>query len=329
MAANNNAIHTYKDVGLKEDTDFAIYTRMIFLDGSHSEYMGLRFMMSPDAEKYCSFMLSNDRGFLIATYNGKKREVLRESKSTVVRGADYNTLTVIKTGSTFKFLINDKQVHEAKIKSYYGPMVALFVNANMKIQVDEVQVYDPPKGKVKTIPSTLAKLTPTGNDAVDVMKSINTTMPADFKQFYDSFEKFAFPYDFSTVIDRAHDITPLPFVQRKYFAYELSQTSGHTVSAVAHLATCQNGYAFLIATQYTINNQQVTRFNVEAFDKVGNTLGSKEVGSFVKEREGYFQTLDFKITRDGNSIFIDATERLYNGNRKRNAVSFNAELCNL
>ena len=91
------------------------------------------------------------------------------------------------------------------------------------------------------------------------------------------------------------------------------------------LATCPNGYAFLLAHQYTINNQQVTRFSVEIFDKTGNSKGSKDVGSFVKEKEGYFKTLDFKISRDGNSIFIDATERFHNGNRQKNGVGFNTE----
>jgi hypothetical protein len=323
----NDAIQTYKDVGLQVEGDFAIYARMIFLEGTHSEYMGIRFMMSPDAEKYCSFVYSNDRGFLIATDNGKKRVIIRESKSSVIRGTDYNTLTVIRKAGICKFLINDKQVHEEKIKSYFGPMVSVMTNSNMKIQVDEIQVYDPVKGKAKTIPSTLVQSGP--GDVSTMLAKMDNEKPADYKQFYDSFEKFAFPYDYSTVIDRAHDITPLPFVQKKYFAYELNQISNHTVSAIAHLAICPNGDAFLIATKYTINNQVVTRFDVETFDKSGNSLATKEVGSFVMEPKGYFKTLDFKITRDGNAIFIDATEIFYNKSRKKNAVSFNTELCNL
>ncbi|MEJ0057489.1 MAG: hypothetical protein WDN75_18680 [Bacteroidota bacterium] len=43
----NDAIQTYKNVGLQEEGDFAVYARMIFLEGAHSEYMGIRFMMSP------------------------------------------------------------------------------------------------------------------------------------------------------------------------------------------------------------------------------------------------------------------------------------------
>ncbi|MEJ0057491.1 MAG: hypothetical protein WDN75_18690 [Bacteroidota bacterium] len=114
----------------------------------------------------------------------------------------------------------------------------------------------------------------------------------------------------------------LSFVQKKYFAYELSQISNHSVSAIAHLAICPNADAFLVASKYTINSQVVTRFDVEIFDKSGNSLATKEVGSFVMEPKGYFKTLDFKIMREGNSIFIDATEIFYNKSRKKNAVSF-------
>ena len=58
-------------------------------------------------------------------------------------------------------------------------------------------------------------------------------------------------------------------------------------------------------------------------------MGSKEIGSFVKERDGYFQTLDFKISKEGNSIFIEAVETYANGNKRKNSIGFNTELCNL
>ncbi|MEJ0057490.1 MAG: hypothetical protein WDN75_18685 [Bacteroidota bacterium] len=119
---------------------------------------------------------------------------------------------MIRTGSTFKFLINDKQVHEAKIKSYFGPNVALITNSNMKIQVDEIQVYDPVRGKAKTIPSMLTQSGP--SDVSTMLQKMEAERPADYQQFYDSFEKFAFPYDYSTVIDRARDITPA-FIRSK------------------------------------------------------------------------------------------------------------------
>lgn len=329
LDGRTNAIQTFKNVGLSEEMDFAIYARFIYINGNSEGWMGIRFNMNEAADKYCSFIYSNDRGFMITASTGKKYEIIRESKSTVIKAKDYNTLTIIKKGSLYKFLINDKQVHEAKMKSFFGPLVGVMTNQNMKILVDEIQVYDPQKGKVKTEVSNLIPVTPTGGDMQTLIQNMNTSMPEDFKQFYDSFEKFVYPYNYITVIERAHDITHLSFVQKKFFAYELSSISNHVVWAVAHLANCQNGYAFLVVNKYRINNQENTRFSVEAFDKTGKSIGSKDVGSFVKEGDEYFQTLDFKISKDGNSIFIEATETFSNGNKHKSSVSFNSQLCNL
>lgn len=330
MDGRSTAIQTFKKVdALTAELDYAIYARFIFINGSSEGWMGIRFNMNENADKYCSFVYNNAKGFLITVSNGKKYDVLRESKSAVVVAYDYNTLTILKTETTYKFLINDKQVHEAKIKDHFGPMIGVMTNRNMKMLVDEVQVYDAKKGKVKTNVSNLIQTVPAGGDLQSLVKTMDIKMPADFEQFYNTFQKFVYPYDYSTVIPQAHDVSSLPFVQKHFFAYDLSNLSNHTVWAVAHLANCKDGYAFLIVSQYTINRQEVTSFRVEAFDKTGKTMGSKEVGSFVKEQNGYFKTLDFKIRKEGNSIFIESVETFANGNKQRGSVGFNTELCNL
>jgi hypothetical protein len=330
MDGRSTAIQTFKKVNeLNAELDYTIYARFIFINGTSEGWMGIRFNMNEEANKYYSFVYNNAKGFLISTSNGKKYEVLRESKSAVVVAYDYNTLTIIKTGTTYKFLINDKQVHEAKIKDHFGPLIGVMTNQNMKMLVDEVQVYDPKKGKVKTNVSSLIQAPPAGGDIKSIVQTMTTKLPADYQEFYDSFQKFVYPYDYSTVSPQSHDVSSLSFVQKHFFAYDLSQISNHTVWAVAHLANCKDGYAFLVANQYTINNQDITQFRVEAFDKTGASMGSKEIGSFVKERNGYFKTLDFKIRKEGNSIFIESVETFANGNKSRGSVGFNTELCNL
>jgi|GEM_PF-2480760 len=331
MDGRSTAIQTFKKVdALNAELDYAIYARFIFINGTSEGWMGIRFNMNEDADKYCSFVYNNAKGFLVSVSNGKKYEVLRESKSAIVVAYDYNTLTILKTGTAYKFLINDKQVHEAKIKDHFGPMIGVMTNQNMKMLVDEVQVYDPKKGRVKTMVSSLIQDAPDGGNLQSLVSTFDKTMPDDFAQFFNSFQKFAFPYDYSSVIPQAREVSSLPFVRKYFYAYDLSQISNHTVWAVAHLANCKEGYAFLMANQYTINRQEVTQFRLEAFDKTGKSIGSKEIGSFVKEQNGYFKTLDFKIKKEGNSIFIESVETIIsNGNKLRGSVGFNTELCNL
>lgn len=324
MQSSTSAIHTYKDVGLSADKDFGIYTRQLFLQGTHLGWMGIRYSMSMDTKKYCSFFYNNGQGFFITVNNGKKEKIIRESQSTVIKPYDYNTLTVLKSGSTYRFLINDKQVHEAKISDCFGPGLAIFTSANMSILVDEVQVFESKKGKQRTIPSVFVKNV-TEKDVTSMVLS-NTQMTPDFKEFYDSFQKYAFPYNYELVIGKAKVINQLPFVQKNYFEY-LGNTRGLQIWAIALLSQCHNGYAFLMANHYSINNQVNTRFSVEVFDLEGNPVGSKDLGAFVEEGGKYFKTLDFRISQSGNSILIETAETFYNGNKTKDITGLNYELC--
>lgn len=325
--AYTTAVHTYNNVGAGKDDAFGVHARLIFFNGSSEGWMGIRFGMGEDAKKYITFCYNNAQGFLVSINNGKKYEVLRESKSAVVKPYDYNTLTVIKSETSYKFLINDKQVFQDEIKSFFGPLVGLFVSQNMSVRVDEIQVFDPRKGKQKIVASqaTVAK-----NDDQSVKDIILTKqLPPDFQQFYETFEKYAFPYDFSTVINRAKMVNDLPFVRKNFYEYDLSTTKDHNVWAVAILSVCQNGYTFLVGNQYTHGIQKTFRFSVEAFDNKGIRLGSKTIGSIVEENDKYYQTLHFRVSQQGASITFNVEETYFNGNVNKSLVSFNGDLCNL
>lgn len=325
--AYTTAVHTYNNVGAGKDDSFGVHARLIFFNGSSEGWMGIRFGMSEDAKKYLTFCYNNAQGFLVSINNGKKYEVLRESKSAVVKPYDYNTLTVIKSETSYKFLINDKQVFQDEIKPFFGPLVGLFVSQNMSMRVDEIQVFDPRKGKQKIVASqaTVAK-----NDDQSVKDIILTKqLPPDFQQFYETFEKYAFPYDFSTVINRAKMVNDLPFVRKNFYEYDLSTTKDHNVWAVAILSVCQNGYTFLVGNQYTHGIQKTFRFSVEAFDNKGIRLGSKTIGSIVEENDKYYQTLHFRVSQQGASITFNVEETYFNGNVNKSLVSFNGDLCNL
>lgn len=326
--AYTTAVHTFNNVGATIDDSFGIHTRMIFFNGSSEGWMGVRFGMSEDAKKYITFCYNNAQGFLISINNGKKYEVLRESKSTVIKPYDYNTLTVLKSETGYKFLINDKQVFQDEIKPFFGPLVGLYANQNLSIRVDEIQVFDPRKGKQKIVTSQATMAKATEQDVKAIILS-ETTLPEDFQQFYKSFEKYAFPYDFSTVINQAIKVNNLPFVQQNFYKYDLSTTKDHNVWAIAILSVCQNGYTFLVGNQYTIGIQKNFRFSVEAFDNKGNKLGSKTIGSIVEENNKYYQTLHFRVQQKGAAITFDVEETLYNGNIKKSLVSFNGDLCNV
>lgn len=325
--ANTASVHTFQNVGITKEDDFGLHARMIFFNGTSEGWMGIRFGMSEDAKKYLTFSYNNAQGFLITANFGKKYEVLRQSKSTVIKPYDYNTLTVIKRSGEYQFLINDKQVFRDAIKSFFGPMIALYVSENMSLRVDEVQVFDPKKGKQRIIASqaTMAKV-----EEQDVKSIILTEeLPPDFQQFYDHFQKFAFPYDYSTVINQAKDVSQLPFVQQNFYQYDLSTTRDHHVWAIAILSVCQNGYTFLVGNQYTTGIQRVFRISIEAFDKKGNKLGSKTVGSTVEENDKYYQTLHFRVSQKSASVNFDVEETYFNGNVRKSLVSFNGDLCNL
>ncbi len=325
--ANTASVHTFQNVGITKEDDFGLHARMIFFNGTSEGWMGIRFGMSEDAKKYLTFSYNNAQGFLITANFGKKYEVLRQSKSTVIKPYDYNTLTVIKRSGEYQFLINDKQVFRDAIKPFFGPMIALYVSENMSLRVDEVQVFDLKKGKQRIIASqaTMAKV-----EEQDVKSIILTEeLPPDFQQFYDHFQKFAFPYDYSTVINQAKDVSQLPFVQQNFYQYDLSTTRDHHVWAIAILSVCQNGYTFLVGNQYTTGIQRVFRISIEAFDKKGNKLGSKTVGSTVEENDKYYQTLHFRVSQKSASVNFDVEETYFNGNIRKSLVSFNGDLCNL
>jgi len=324
IEANTAPIRTFKNVGLSEEDDYGIYTRQLFMQGSHLGWMGIQFGMSADTKKYCSFVYNNGQGFLISISNGKKNKVVRESKSTVIKPYDYNTLTLIKSGNNYRFLINDKQVHEAKITDFFGPLVALFTSKNTTILVDEVQVFGSKEGKQRTIPSAYTKNL-TEKSITDLVLN-DSKMTPEFKAFYNSFQKFAFPYDLKLVIGQAKVVNSLPFVQKNFFQY-VGAHSDLQVWAIALLSQCQNGYAFLMANHYSINNQVNTNFSVRIFDLQGNPVGSKDVGAIVEEGGKYFKSLDFRISQSGNSILIESTETFYNGNKNRDTTGLNYELC--
>lgn len=326
--ANTTSVHIYQPTGATKDDSFGVHSRMIFFNGTSEGWMGVRFGMSEDATSFITFCYNNATGFLISTNNGKKYEVLRESKSSVVKPYDYNTLTVTKSEDTYKFLINDKQVFEAKIKKFFGPMMGMYVSQNMSIRVDEFQVYDPKRGRQRIAISQAAMAKTTEESVKDIILK-ESSMPEDFAAFYKNFEKYAFPYEYSTVITRAKTVSDLPFVRKIFYAYDNSNTSNHNIYAVAILSVCQNGYTFLIGNQYTIGIQDITRFVVVAFDNEGNRLGSKDVGSFVKEYGRLVQSLDFRISRASAAIMIHVEETYSNGNTRKSLVSFNGDLCNL
>ncbi|MCE2998012.1 MAG: hypothetical protein ACK5RG_01285 [Cyclobacteriaceae bacterium] len=325
--ANTTSVHTFQNVGISKDDDFGMHARMIFFNGTSEGWMGVRFGMSEDAKKYLTFSYNNAQGFLITAHFGKKYEVLRQSKSTVIKPYDYNTLTVIKRAGEYQFLINDKQVYRDAIKPFFGPMIALYVSENMSLRVDEVQVFDPKKGKQRIVASqaTMAKVEE--KDVKDII--LTEELPPDFQQFYNQFEKFAFPYDYSTVINQAKDVSQLPFVQKNYYQYELSTTRDHYTFALAILSVCQNGYTFLMGHKYTTGIQRVFRISIEAFDKKGNKLGSKNVGSTSEENGRYYQTLHFRVSQKAASVNFDVEETYFNGNVNKRLVSFNGDLCNL
>lgn len=326
--ANTTSVHIFKPIGATKEDQFAVHTRMIFFNGTSEGWMGVRFGMSEDAKSYITFCYNNATGFLVSTNNGKKYEVLRESKSTVVKPYDYNTLTVIKGEDTYKFLINDKQVHEAKIKAFFGPMMGMYVSQNMSIRVDEFQVYDPKRGRTR-LAASQAVMAKTTEDDIKAIILDEKKMPDDFREFYKNFEKYAFPYEYSTVITRARTVSDLPFVRKHFFEYDLNSLSNHNIYALSILSVCQSGYTFLIGNQYTTGIQEVTRFLVVAFDNEGKRIGSKDIGTFVKENGRLVQTLTFRISQASSAIMIHAEETYSNGNINKRLVSFNGDLCNL
>ncbi len=328
--ATNTAIHTFLNIGTTEETDFALHTRMMFLEGDQTGWMGMRFAMNTEVSKYCVFTYNNDKRFMIAISNGKKYDILREFVSQVVKPYDYNTLTVVKKGSLYKFLINDKQVFESKIKVFYGPMISLITNSNMKIKIDEFQVYDPAKGRQTLTDDNSLKMMQSVTDHVSIENLISSSadLPPDFNEFLLKFNDVAFPYYFKPETAQGADVTDLSFTQKTFYQHVASSVSNKTMWALGKLSECGDGYALLMMNRYFINRQDVSRFIVVAFDKKGNIISEKEVGAMVKESGSFFKVVDFKSYRDGNVINVEATETFHNGRRESRSVRFNTALCN-
>lgn len=325
MNGNSTAIQTFQKVAVHAEMDFAVYGRFIFLNGDHTGWMGIRFMMNEDADRYCTFAFNNDKGFLISERNGKKYAVLRESKSQVVLPYDYNTLTVVKRGSVYRFLINDKQVHEVKIKSFYGPQVGVMTNANMAMKVDEFQVYNPEEGRKKLSGSDrLAMVSASTLPATAVGKSI----PPAFQNLLDQFAVVSFPYYFKPENAQGVDVSHLPIVQENFYKYVSSNVRDKGMWAMCRLSECADGHALLMMNRYLINNQDVSRFFVAIFDANGELKQEKEIGAMVKEGNEFFKIIEFKAYRDINVMNIEATETFHNGNKNKSSVRYNTVMCN-
>lgn len=333
MDGNMTAIHTFKNAGLTEEMNFGLYTRLIFLNGSSQGWMGLRFCMSEDATKYIGFILNNDQGFMIVVNNGKKYEVLRESRSQVVKSYDYNSLTVVKNGTTYKFLINDKQVYEEKIKSFFGPLVGFITNQNMKMQIDEFQLYDPKKGRAiiadNSILSSVQLSQSKDASLLDLLTEKKDDTPADFEDFLSNFQQLPSPYYFSPDNAQGTEVTNLPFTQKTFYRTVAASVRNKTMYALGKLGECGDGYSLLMMNRYLINRQDVSRFFFVAFNKKGEVMGEKEIGSMTKENGEFFNVIEFKTFRDGNVINAEATETYHNGHREKKNTRFNATLCNL
>lgn len=333
MDGNMTAIHTFKNAGLTEEMNFGLYTRLIFLNGSSQGWMGLRFCMSEDATKYIGFILNNDQGFMVVVNNGKKYEVLRESRSQVVKSYDYNSLTVLKTGTTYKFLINDKQVYEDKIKSFFGPLIGFITNQNMKMQVDELQLYDPKKGRAtiaeNSILSSVQLSQSKDASLLDLLTEKKSEAPPEFDEFLSSFQQLPSPYYFSPENAQGTEVTSLPFTQKIFYRTVAASVRNKTMYALGKLAECGEGYSLLMMNRYFINRQDNSRFFIVAFNKKGEYIAEKEIGAMTKENGQFFNVIEFKTYRDGNVINVEATETYQNGHREKKNTRFNATLCNL
>lgn len=321
MNAKATAIHTYKTINIGGDEDVAYYTNMIFMGGDHTAWIGLHFNMNTDGTKFFSFVYNNDKEFLISQRAGKKDEVHRQAKSQVIKPYDYNSLTIIKKGSTYKFLINDKQVHELKIKSFYGSLLGITANRNTQIKVDEVQVYNPTNGRQETYDDESTLL------AADVNTSKKEATP-EFQEFMNQFARVAFPYYFHPQNAQGVDVSTNPIIQRTFYKYVAGNVRNKQMWAMCQLSDCGEGYALLMMNRYQINQQDISRFFVAVFDPSGKLVQEREVGVMVKENGSFFKVVEFKAYQDGNVMNIEATETFSNGNKSRNSVRFNTVLCN-
>lgn len=322
MHAKATAIHTYKTIDIDEDDDVAYYTNMIFMGGDHTAWIGLHFNMNTEVNKYFSFVYNNDKEFLISERAGKKYEVHRQAKSQVIKPYDYNSFTIIKKGSNYKFLINDKQVHELKIKSFYGSLLGITANRNTQIKVDEVQVYDPANGRQETYDDNSAFL------EADVNAKSKKEPTPEFQEFMNQFARVAFPYYFHPQNAQGVDVSSYPIVQKTFYKYVSENVRNKQMWAMCQLSDCGEGYALLMMNRYQINQQDISRFFVAVFDPSGKLLQEREIGVMVKENGSFFKVVEFKAYKEGNVMNIEATETFSNGNKSRNSIRFNTVLCN-
>ena len=312
------------DPDITADRDVAIHARMIFTDGLQSAYAGIRFLCN--GRTYADFLINNQRSFVISTFD-RKDEQLRASVSQVIKPFDYNTLTVVKTGNNFRFLINDKQVFETKIKGLEGSQAGFTVAKGLAVAVDEFQIHDPKKGREKLPPGDL------NGEATDATAGLNdllqvTDRPEDYGTFFKTFTSYQLPLELGQLVDKAVDVSRLPFTRKTFFAFDGDRLRYHNILALALLAVCPDTDALLVASMYGLQEQDIIRYSVEFFDKKGNKLDSKEIGSRVVQSGSLWKTVDFDITQNGQSVFIDATESFQNGNKTKNSVAFHRGNCN-
>jgi len=127
-----------QEVNVDTTRDFEVSIRTRFLSGN--PYMPFGFSWGNE-HNYYSFLIANNKSFVITLNKGKKTKYLsRWSESRVIPSDGYSNLTFRKQKKAFIFLIENRKVYSCDSGPLFGKTFTLLGSRNSTIHFDAAQV---------------------------------------------------------------------------------------------------------------------------------------------------------------------------------------------
>lgn len=157
---------------LDPSRNFEIESSMQFVSGEDNGANGLCWGQGSNQDDRFYFQFSGNSQYRIdKRYSGSWINIKPWTPSSIVRGYDYNKLTVRKVDDTYYFFINESLVHNCPFESFFGQQLKLQVNQNSTMRVDYIRISYLPDAAKDTDPPVITIYEPPANRGFNVVEA--------------------------------------------------------------------------------------------------------------------------------------------------------------
>lgn len=139
----DNSWGTYKKIDFNLDEDFKIEASIKKISGIQNLGFGLCFGIL-DAKNFNSYTISGNGSYHVNKLeNGDYFDFVKWTKSSAINTGDnaINKLSLVKTGNSISYYINDVFVTKVGFQPFFGQKYGFIINADQRIAIDYLRVY--------------------------------------------------------------------------------------------------------------------------------------------------------------------------------------------